>query len=69
MSDVPFIGEFFALGAAVVWATAVILFRRSGETTPPFSLNLFRGGGSTVLLVGFLGASGQRRAPVLTLTD
>jgi len=35
-------GEMYALAAAVLWAFAVILFRRSGETVPPFSLNLFR---------------------------
>jgi drug/metabolite transporter (DMT)-like permease len=35
-------GEFFALGSAMVWALAVILFRRSGETLPPFELNLFK---------------------------
>ena len=35
-------GELFALAAAVVWAFAVILFKRSGETVSPFALNLFR---------------------------
>lgn len=35
-------GEVFALAAAVVWAFAVILFKRSGETVSPFALNLFR---------------------------
>ena len=45
-------GELFALGAAVVWAVAVILFKRSGETVAPFSLNLFRVTVSLVLLLG-----------------
>jgi drug/metabolite transporter (DMT)-like permease len=35
-------GEFFALSAAVIWAFAVILFKKSGETVAPFSLNFFR---------------------------
>lgn len=35
-------GEFFALSSALVWALAVILFRRSGETLPAFELNLFK---------------------------
>jgi drug/metabolite transporter (DMT)-like permease len=35
-------GELFALAAAVLWAFAVILFKRSGETVSPFALNLFR---------------------------
>jgi drug/metabolite transporter (DMT)-like permease len=69
VSDVPFIGEFFALGAAVVWATAVILFRRSGETTPPFALNLFRVGVSSVLLVGLMVALGNELAPERPWTD
>ncbi len=41
-------GELFALSAAVVWAMAVILFKRSGETVSPYALNLFR-----VLVSGF----------------
>jgi drug/metabolite transporter (DMT)-like permease len=44
-------GELFALAAAVVWACAVILFKRSGESVPPFALNVFR---VTVSLVVFL---------------
>jgi drug/metabolite transporter (DMT)-like permease len=44
-------GELFALCAAVVWAFAVILLRRSGETVAPFALNLFRVGVSCLLFV------------------
>lgn len=47
-------GEFFAVACAFVWAVAVILFRKSGETVPPFQLNLFRVGVSTLLLLGTL---------------
>ncbi len=35
-------GEFFSIACAATWALAVILFRRSGETLPPFELNLFK---------------------------
>jgi drug/metabolite transporter (DMT)-like permease len=35
-------GEVFALGSALVWAFAVILMRRSGETLPPLELNFFK---------------------------
>jgi len=35
-------GEIYALACALVWAFAVIFFRKSGETFSPFSLNLFR---------------------------
>jgi len=44
-------GEFFALSSALVWALAVILFRRSGETLPAFELNLFKNCFGLVLLV------------------
>jgi drug/metabolite transporter (DMT)-like permease len=48
------VGEFFALACAMVWAVAVIFFRKSGETVPPFDLNVFRVAVSSVLLVGTL---------------
>lgn len=44
-------GELFALSSALVWALAVILFRRSGETLPPFELNLFKNMFGLLLLV------------------
>lgn len=37
-----FLGKFLALGCAFIWAFAVILFKRSGETVPPLALNLFK---------------------------
>lgn len=44
-------GEIFALASAVTWALAVVLFRRSGESLPPFELNLFKNCLGIVLLV------------------
>ena len=44
-------GKLFALLSAFIWAIAVILFKKSGEKVPPFSLNLFRVVISAVLLV------------------
>jgi drug/metabolite transporter (DMT)-like permease len=35
-------GELFALATAVVWAIAVILFKKSGEQVHPVALNLFK---------------------------
>jgi drug/metabolite transporter (DMT)-like permease len=35
-------GEFYALVTAVVWAIAVILFKKSGENVHPIALNLFK---------------------------
>lgn len=36
------LGEAFSLAAAVCWAIAVILFKKSGESLPPFALNLVK---------------------------
>lgn len=47
-------GEFFALACALVWAAAVMFFRKSGHTVAPFPLNLFRVCVSLVLFVGTL---------------
>ena len=44
-------GELFALSSAMVWALAVILFRRSGETLPAFELNLFKNCFGLILMV------------------
>ncbi|GMR15130.1 MAG: DMT family transporter [Gammaproteobacteria bacterium] len=44
-------GEFFALSSALIWAVAVILLRRSGETLPPFELNLFKNCVGFVLMI------------------
>ncbi|MDH3892263.1 MAG: DMT family transporter [candidate division Zixibacteria bacterium] len=38
----PHFGEIIALLTAVVWAGAVILFKKSGETVHPIGLNLFK---------------------------
>jgi drug/metabolite transporter (DMT)-like permease len=36
------LGEALALAAPMTWGLAVVLFRRSGETLPPFELNLVK---------------------------
>lgn len=36
------LGEFFSLACALVWAVAVILFKKSGESLAPFALSLFK---------------------------
>ncbi|MFA4948120.1 MAG: DMT family transporter [Candidatus Krumholzibacteriia bacterium] len=52
-------GMFFALLTAVMWAAAIIFLKRSGETIPPFALNVFRVGLSSVLLVPTVIIAGQ----------
>jgi drug/metabolite transporter (DMT)-like permease len=42
MAGIPWFGEIMSLSAALFWAIAVILFKRSGETMPAASLNLFK---------------------------
>lgn len=62
-------GEFFALGSAMVWALAVILFRRSGETLPPFELNLFKNFVGLVLLVPTILLFEGLEIPYYSLTE
>ena len=60
-------GSFYALMTAVMWAAAVIFLKRSGETIPPFALNVFRVVVSTVFLVPPIAIAGQEilyRAPL-----
>ncbi len=54
-------GSFFALLTALIWAAAVILLKRSGESVSPFALNVFRVVVSTALLVPTLALAGQAR--------
>lgn len=39
----PYLGEMMALGSALLWAVATILFKKSGESVHPVALNLFKG--------------------------
>lgn len=45
------LGELFALSSAICWATAIILFKHSGETLSASALNLFKNILATFLLV------------------
>lgn len=42
MNRIPYMGEVFSISTALIWAIAVILFRRSGEKVHPLALNLFK---------------------------
>lgn len=60
--DIPYAGELISLMTAVLWAGAVILFRKSGQTVHPLALNLFK----SLLAVGaFLVFSSAMRFPIL----
>lgn len=62
-------GELFALLTALIWAVAVILLKRSGETVPPFALNLFRVTVSMVLLLPTAALAGQVSFASASLSD
>jgi len=57
-STIPYFGEFISLGAALTWAIAVILFRKSGETVHPIALNVFKNTLAIVLLFPTIWLSG-----------
>jgi drug/metabolite transporter (DMT)-like permease len=55
----PWIGDAMALGCAVVWATAVMLFRRLGQVHP-VALNLFKNAVAAALLLLTMAVAGLR---------
>lgn len=59
MSDVPFIGEILSLVAAVLWALAIVLFKKSGEHVHPIALNTFKDVLAAVLYLPTLYIAGQ----------
>jgi len=61
-------GELFALITAVVWAIAVILFKKSGESVHPVALNLFKNFLAIILFIPTIYIFGEvlfRKASVL----
>ena len=48
---IPYLGESMSLLAAVVWAIAVICFKKSGEAVHPIGLNLYKDLLAAVLFV------------------
>lgn len=62
----PYMGETYALVTALIWAFAVVFFKRSGETFHPVALNLFKSVFSVVLVIPtmyLLGETVFRPAP------
>lgn len=49
--NLAFVGESCALGAALCWALALVMFKRSGEHVSALALNLFKNTVGLVLLV------------------
>jgi drug/metabolite transporter (DMT)-like permease len=59
VTNIPYIGEIFALAAPICWSVAVILFRKTGETVPALALNLFKTVLALVLFFATLFISGE----------
>lgn len=47
----PYLGQTLALLSAILWAFAVILFKKSGESVHPLALNLFKNSLAALLFV------------------
>jgi len=48
------VGKIFALSCALLWAFAVILFKKSGESISPLGLNLFKSTVAALLFIPLL---------------
>ena len=59
IQPIPFLGESSALLTAVVWATAVIFFKKSGESVHPIALNLFKNLLATLLIIPTMWVMGE----------
>ncbi len=62
-------GEIFALSTAIIWAFAVILFRKSGETVHPIALNSFKNLLAVVLILPTMWLFGEKLIHPLPATD
>jgi len=63
------IGILCALGAALFWSSAVVMFKKSGDVLSPTALNLFKGIVTLVLLVPTLWLSHTPFFPEQSLYD
>ncbi len=63
LQGLPFRGEILSVGAAVIWAIAVLLFRIIGRTVSPLALNLFKNSFAVVLLLLTMLLLGQPLLP------
>ncbi len=70
MTDsIPYLGESLALLTALIWAFAVILFKKSGEKLHPIALNLFKNALAFVLLIPTIWISGETLFRNVPLND
>lgn len=55
----PYLGQTLALLSAILWALAVILFKKSGETVHPLALNIFKNILALILLFPTMAIFGE----------
>lgn len=65
----PFFGETLSFLVAIIWAFAVVLFKRSGETVHPIALNLFKNILAVVLFVPTIWIFGETLFRSVPLND
>jgi drug/metabolite transporter (DMT)-like permease len=68
-SHLPHLGEILSLLCAIIWASAVIFFKKSGEKVSPLGLNLFKNVLALVLLVPTSLVLGITLAPKTSFFD
>lgn len=61
--QIPFPGQILSLLTAVVWASAVILFKKSGEDVHPIALNSFKNLLAIILLLPTIYIFGEGFSP------
>lgn len=67
--EFPYRGEVYSILCAVLWAFAVVLFRRSGDSIPPLALNLLKCAASSLLFFPTLWLAGIGFWPEVAHTD
>lgn len=65
----PYLGEILSITCALIWASAVILFKKSGEKVSPIGLNLFKNVLALVLFIPTSLVLGVSLVPKASLTD
>jgi len=58
-----YLGEILSVLTAVLWAGAVILFKKTGETVDPLSLNMFKNVSALIVLVPTVLVAGEPLLP------
>ena len=67
--EFPYQGEVYSLACALLWAFAVVLFRRSGDSIPPLALNLLKCAASSLLFIPTLWIAGTPLLPPVANSD